>query len=145
MKISQAARIILGLLTLWVLIYPFIFGVAWILFIIFVSAPQNQTSTAAYTIPFFLLPFFVLFFASVFIQVGLQAFYLVHLIVNKAGNDVVKAILGVGIFLFTYLALPIYYFVYLLPDQPPSWALASTMDKPSATRPPDTQPLPPAS
>jgi hypothetical protein len=46
-----------------------------------------------------------------------------HIIKNKNGLDVLRIILGIGCFYLPYLALPVYYFNYIWPDNYPDWAL----------------------
>jgi hypothetical protein len=61
---------------------------------------------------------------SSFLQLGLTAFYLAHVILNKTGNDILRVVLGIFVFIFPYVAMPVYYFIYILPEYTPQWALA---------------------
>jgi hypothetical protein len=125
-KISMPIKIILGILTAWVVIYPIIFILAWIILSISLASQPNQYSSAPYWLGFLGFPIFLLIICSAFLQIGLKAFYLVHIIVNKSGGDVTRAILGVGLLFFSSVAMPVYYFIYILPETPPKWAQIST-------------------
>jgi hypothetical protein len=55
---------------------------------------------------------------------GLQVFYLIHVIKNNQALEVLRITLGVGSFYFPFIAMPAYYLIFIWPEQPPSWALA---------------------
>ncbi len=121
MKISKPLKIIIGLLTAWVVITPLLFFGAWIFFIFSVAATQNQPS--ANWVPLFIFPLIALVIITSILHVIMQAFYLVHIILNKAGTDVMRAILGVGMIFLAILAMPVYYFIYIFPENPPQWSV----------------------
>lgn len=126
MKISIPAKIILGILTTWIVISPFLLFGLWFFFIFsFAATAENQAQPSPNAFVAFFFPIFGLILLTGLIHIGLQIFYLVHIILNKAGNDVVRIILGVGLFIFSVIAMPIYYFVYILPENPPQWARIS--------------------
>ncbi|HPD40701.1 MAG TPA: hypothetical protein PLD43_03990, partial [Anaerolineae bacterium] len=75
--------------------------------------------------------FFLIFGISMFIAIGgslfrlvLQLFYLSHIILNRAGNDTARVLLGIGCVVLPLVALPFTYFLYVLPQRPPEWALS---------------------
>ncbi len=143
MQISKAAKIILGLLTAWVVITPFIYFVLWFIFIFSLAATPNQAQQNPNFVSLFFFPLLALIICTSFMHIGLQAYYLVHIILNKTGSDVARAIFGVGMILFALLAMPVYYFVYIFPDNPPAWALAVSSSQPSGmnqTGAPPTEP-----
>ena len=122
MKISKPVKIIIGLLTGWVLISPFLFMVSWFGFVFSMAIQANQNQPNAF--PLLFIPVFFLLFFSTFLTVGLVAFYLVHVLLNKTAGDVLRVVLGLGIVFFSFIGMPVYYFIYILPDNPPQWALA---------------------
>ena len=124
MRLSKLAKIIVGLLTAWEVILPVTFVIAWFLFIIAVSVSGDTIPDQA-QLPDYFLPIFLVLICSIFPLIGLRAFYLVHIILNKSGSATWRAILGVGLFLFPLLAIPAYYFIYILPENPPQWSLES--------------------
>ncbi len=52
------------------------------------------------------------------VQLGLQIFYVIHEIKNKALSDTYRIFFALGTFLLPYVAMPIYFFAYLWKDQP---------------------------
>jgi hypothetical protein len=123
---NNALKIIIGLLTAWVVIFPFLAFLAYFGFIfsLISQASQNPYYEPAFPPVFLLIMIFIM--CSGFLQVFLQGFYIVHDIVNKTGSDVLRAVLGLGIFFLPFIALPVYYFIYILPKTPPNWALTPT-------------------
>jgi hypothetical protein len=121
-----AVKIILGLLTAFFVIFPLVSIAVWFGFIFSIIEQSYQTYPYVNTtspFPIWLAPAFLLIFCSSFLQLGLQGFYIVHNIVNKTGSDVIRAVLGLGMFFLPYVALPVYYFIYILPKTTPKWAL----------------------
>jgi hypothetical protein len=53
-----------------------------------------------------------------FVQIALQVFYWSHIILNKTASDVGKILFGLGCFMFPWLTMPIYFFMYVLPEPP---------------------------
>jgi hypothetical protein len=70
----------------------------------------------------FMLFMLIMIFSS-FLQMATSGFYIAHIIKNKNGLDILRIILGIGSFYLPYLALPVYYFIYIWPDSYPDWAL----------------------
>ena len=129
MKLNKTWKIIIGLLTAGNIIAPF-------LYIAVVFAMMGDIFFFTMADPSMVLPdeevfnmmrpifyiFPVMMMASL-LQLGLYVFYLAHVIMNKDGTDLLRILLGVGTFLLPYIAMPFYYFVYILPETPPDWAL----------------------
>jgi len=89
-----------------------------------IGAVEYQAAPEDLVFPAVFLPFFLLILCSSFLQFGLSAFYLTHVILNKTGNDIIRVVLGISVFTFPYIAMPVYYFLYIWPENPPKWALA---------------------
>lgn len=144
MRISKPIKILLGLLTAFLAIGPFIGMIAWFSFMFMaIDAVEYQAAPEAVVIPAVFLPFFLFIICTSFLQIGLTAFYLTHVILNKTGNDVIRVLLGLSVFFFPYLAMPVYYFIYVLPNNPPRWALAVNSGQMVASEPPETDPTHP--
>ena len=124
MKVNQGIKILVGLATIWFTIYPVLMLALWLVQI------SNMVTGATSRDDFFSM--FELFNAifvplgilTFIVQIGLYIFYVIHLVKNKAAAETVRIILGVGMALLPTIAMPAYYFIYVL-DQPPAWALAS--------------------
>ncbi len=124
MTLGKPARILIGLLTAWVMLYPLLFFAVWLI-MFFGIAVIGESPRSEF--PVFMIPFFAIFpvhCLTIFLQLGLSAFYLVHVIKNKMASDTIRIVLGVGAFLLPFVAMPIYYFLYIWPDKPPDWALS---------------------
>ena len=137
MNLSTTAKILVGLVTAIVTLLP----VAFIALMIGVSS--GGPFAASFAESFFDIGFE--YFNALFVAVcvlnlliyALVAFYMVHIIKNDEGSQVVRILLAIGLFMFPYLAMPVYYFVYVLPESPPGWALAP---KPDSTQSLSSQP-----
>lgn len=130
MKISLPGKIIIGILTAWVVLTPLLFFGLWFFFIFAIAASSGPTSQNPNVVPLFISPILFLVICTSFLHIGLQAFYIVHIVLNKTGSEVIRAVLGVGMIFLAFLAMPVYYFIYVLPANPPAWAL--TRNSPQA-------------
>ncbi len=89
----------------------------------------NASSTE---FPIFMLPFFAIFplhLLTILLQFVLMAFYLIHVIKNSKAADTVKIILGIGCFFMPFIAMPVYYYIYIWLEAPPAWALQVQEEK----------------
>lgn len=130
MKLNKTWKIVVGIASLWVVLYPFLMvGFMFIVFIPTVMAMEGAGPDVPPT-PFIagFMFFWFLIMCSSFLQMGISVFYLVHIIKNKTGSDLLRILSGVGAFFMPYFALPFYYFVFIWPDETPEWAL----EKPTA-------------
>jgi hypothetical protein len=132
MKIGKLGKIILGILTTWAVIAPFLLFALWFFFIISMAvSSDNQAQPSPISFLSIFFPFLLLVLFTGLVHVGLQIFYIVHAVLNKTGSDVVRSILAVGMFLFPIVAMPVYYLVYIMPGIPPQWALSSNVSSTS--------------
>jgi len=127
MKLTKTWKIVIGLASLWVICYPFIFVMFMFAMIgsaAFLSA-SNGGENPSSMIPFlsFFFVTFPLIFASSFLQLGLSGFYLAHVIKNTQASDVLRIMFGIGVFYMPVIMMPLYYFIYIWPDSPPEWAV----------------------
>jgi hypothetical protein len=144
MRISKPIKILLGFLTAWVVIAPFVGIVVWFSFMFMaIGAVEYQAAPEDLVFPAIFLSFFLLILCTSFLQFGLTAFYLAHVILNKTGNDVMRVVLGIFVFFFPYIAMPVYYFIYILPDNPPKWALTSNTRQMVESESSSTNPIQP--
>jgi hypothetical protein len=124
MQISKPLKILVGIGTLWYLIFPFIYiGLIFIVMFGITGLAANVDESAA---PLLMLPFFLifpLFFLTILVYMALMVFYIIHLVKNKEGSETARILLGLGFFFLTSIAMAVYYFIYVWPDTPPTWAL----------------------
>ncbi|KAA3642365.1 MAG: hypothetical protein DWQ07_25360 [Chloroflexi bacterium] len=135
MKLSKTWKYIIGLATAWIVIFPFTFVFLYFAmmfsFIFTAGAEPEQTTFGFAGVWIFLIfmIFFVLQFFTAFLQMALSGFYLYHAIRNQAGSEILRTILAMGSFYMPFIGMPIYYFAYMWPDEIPSWARSSQVDK----------------
>lgn len=123
MNISKPFKILIGLATLWFAMYPFLFfGVMMVSMGIFPIFARNSDSPDIIFSLFGLI--FPLHLCTIFIGLGLMVFYLVHVIKNIKADETLRILLGVGNYLLPFIAMPIYYYLYVWLDNPPAWAAA---------------------
>lgn len=123
MKLTKWLKVLIGVLTAWVTISPLLLFGIWISMLPFMAMSSHRGGGPR---PLFFMAFGVFMFVAVlsaFVRWGMSVFYLTHVILNREGNDVARVLLGVGAFALPFLALPVYFFVYIWPTVPPDWAL----------------------
>lgn len=133
MTITKPYRILIGLATIWYTLYPLLFMAVWFLmffgmgFMPLIASRGDIPNPEA--IPFFGFPFFAIFplhFCTIFIGFGLMVFYLIHVIKNTKADETVRVILGVGNFILPFIAMPVYFYLYIWMENPPAWAAVKT-------------------
>ncbi len=124
MKLSKLWKIIIGILTALFTFLPILFiilGMSLMFSTISIAENSRSDPTAGMIIFFFLIIFAQ--FTWVFLRLGLISFYQVHTILNDKGSKIYRILLSVGNFIFPFISLPIYYFIFIFPDELPNWAL----------------------
>jgi hypothetical protein len=128
MILSKPVKILLGIGTAWLTVFPAFFVAAWMLMSIGMMAIpfllRDRFSPAALLlliIPFVLI--FVLEFATIALQMFMLVFYLIHIIKNTVAPESLRIIFGVGNFFMPFISMPIYYYLFIWLDRPPDWAL----------------------
>lgn len=125
MKLNKTWKIVVGIVSLWVVLYPFVMvGFMFVAFIPMMMSLEGSGSNFPPT-PFFtgFMIFWLFMMCSSFLQMATSVFYIVHIIKNKTGMDILRILSAIGAFFMPYIALPFYYFVYIWPDETPDWAL----------------------
>jgi hypothetical protein len=124
MRLSKPVKILVGLASVWIVIFPILFMALWVIgvFGIEMSARGSYNSAPSPLFGLCFLAIFPLQCLYIFLQIGTSAFYLVHVIKNDTAIEVVRVILGVGVFYMPFLAMPIYFLIYIWPDETPQWA-----------------------
>ncbi len=128
MTLNRTAKILVGLGTAIVVLFPFLFMALFFIPMFAMPMMAGRSEPDPAFVGIFFSAFFLIFplmFLFVFLQLGMMVFYIVHVIKNNTGSDLLRILLGVGLYIMPYLAMPFYYFVYILPETPPDWALAA--------------------
>jgi hypothetical protein len=69
---------------------------------------------------------------------ALVVFYLSHIITNQSAPGIVRVGFAVSILIIPFVAMTAYWFLYVLPEKPPTWALKASKPFPDTTRLPTT-------
>ncbi|MCI0477826.1 MAG: hypothetical protein L0Y55_16415 [Anaerolineales bacterium] len=141
MKLTRNQKYVVGASTLWMLAYPLLFVVMWFAMVasMFVAInARNEPPFAFFGLFMCIMPFH---FLTIGISLALMAFYWAHIIKNVTTSDTLRIIFGIGIFMFGYIAMPIYFYFFVWRDETPAWARPSA---PPSAAPPNVIP-PPAS
>lgn len=115
MQLSKPVKVLVGVGTAWVLLYPFLFSVAIVstLFGIITAS----VSWGSFSIAFFaLVPLHLL---TIILWPVLTGFYLVYITRNNTRIEVSRIILGLGLFFFPFVVMPLCYYLYIWRAQPP--------------------------
>ncbi|MBN1922364.1 MAG: hypothetical protein JW892_14040 [Anaerolineae bacterium] len=138
MKLSKLLKVLVGVLTAWVVIGPLLLGGLWLfMFPLMMLSSQNYGEPG----PFFFMFFGIFMFTvmlTAFMRWGVSIFYLTHVILNREGNDAARVLLGVGTFFLPVIAMPFYFFLYIWPEQPPAWALRKAQSEAPLEAPSET-------
>ena len=67
------------------------------------------------------------------LRLALLVFYIWHIITNQAAPDIVRVGFAVGLLVIPLVAMTAYWFIYVLPNKPPIWALKAFKPTPGTT------------
>ena len=125
MNVSRPVKTLVGFLTAFAVLFPFVIAPVLMMFVMFNSGfpffdPQSMTGLRDFQKTMFpmMMVFYPLMMCFSLVQLGLQIFYIIHEIKNKVLNDTYRILFAIGTFLLPYVAMPIYFFAYLWKDQP---------------------------
>jgi hypothetical protein len=130
MTLSKPFRILIGIATLWYALYLLFTIVSIVLFFGYVLLALLTGGDAVLNLGTlfrqilsleFMLPIHV---CSLSLEVVLLIFYLVHTFKNTKASDSMRIVLGLGHLFLPFVAMPIYYYLYILRERPPEWAAA---------------------
>lgn len=123
MKTSKPTKIIIGILTFFVVAFPFLIMPAFMMYFMYnfnfpFFDPQSIPNPSEFEKTF--MPMMFVFYPTMmcfsFVQLGLQIFYMIHVIKNKVLIDTFRILFAIGTFLLPYVAMPIYFIAYLWND-----------------------------
>jgi len=124
MKLNKTAKILVGLGTAWITLYPLLFFAAWLMMMLGIGLAG--ASGRGDPPPFFVIPFIAIMplqCLTILLLFGMITFYVAHAVKNTVASEAVRIILAVGTFFIPFIAMPVYYYLYIWQDTPPSWAL----------------------
>ena len=124
MNVSKPVKILVGFLTAFAVFFPFVIAPLFMMVFMFSSGfpffdPQSMTNPSDFYQTMFpmMMVFYPLMMCFSLVHLGLQIFYVIHEIKNKALNDNYRILFAIGTFMLPYVAMPIYFFAYLWKDQ----------------------------
>jgi hypothetical protein len=124
MKLNSQVKILIGLATAGYALFPVLLIPLWLIAVLFaglgVNSYQNEPPPIFFFFFFGMFPLIILVNMLHFILIP---FYLVHVIKNRPGREMYRILLGIGLFFLPWLAMPLYFLLYVWPDRPPKWAL----------------------
>ena len=130
MTVSKPVKYLLGFATFWYTIYLLLTIIVILLFFGYMVVALMQGGEAVSDLQPLLrralsleamLPIHL---CSLVLELGLLIFYLVHTIKNTAASDAMRIALGLGHLFLPFVAMPIYYYLYIWREKPPEWAAA---------------------
>jgi hypothetical protein len=113
MTISKPVRILVGITTFWYAFYLLLilFGFVFVSNLTGGESGTNLRALFTLGLPLeIILPFHL---CSLFLEVGLLIFYLIHTIKNTKASDAMRIVLGLGHLFLPFVAMPIYYYLYI--------------------------------
>lgn len=128
MTLSKPVRILVGIATFWYALYLLLTIVSMLIFfgyVLLALLAGGETISTLGTLfrqilsREFMLPIHV---CNPLLEVGLLIFYLVHTIKNTKASDSMRIVLGLGHLFLPFVAMPIYYYLYIWKENPPEWA-----------------------
>lgn len=130
MTLGKPVKILIGIATFWYALYLLLTFIGIVLFFgyVFVSLMAGGESMAS--LPRLLREILSLEFmlpihlCSLILEIGLLIFYLIHTIKNTKASDAMRIALGLGHLFLPFVAMPIYYYLYIWRETPPEWAAA---------------------
>lgn len=130
MTFGKPVRILVGIATFWYTLYLLLTILGIVLFFGYVLLSLMAGGESVANLPRlfreilsleFMLPVHL---CSLLLEVGLLIFYLIHTIKNTKASDAMRIALGLGHLFLPFVAMPIYYYLYIWRQTPPEWATA---------------------
>jgi hypothetical protein len=129
--LSRPIKLIVGLLTAWPVLYIFLFFGFIAASMVWMSSGAGKGASHGAGPPVAFLVLFAAHFATILLMFGLIAFYIVFLFKTDRVPQDKKALWAAVIFLGNMVAMPVFFYLYVWPEQwPRTKAQAST--EPSA-------------
>ena len=117
MELSRRAKLFVGALTLWPILYIFLF-IAFTFGMIFYAGGADA-ATRAQEPPVAIMLVFALHFATILLIFGLIAFYIVYLFKTERVAQDKKALWAAVLFLGGMIAMPVFFYLYIWPEAGP--------------------------
>jgi hypothetical protein len=126
MSINKPTKIIIGLLTAFEILFPFLIMPGLLMLLMsgfFLPLFGAHASARLETLYRSMMPVIMVFYPTMMcfsvVQFGLQIFYIIHEIKNKALTDTFRILFVIGTFFLPHITMAIYYVAYLWRDNTP--------------------------
>ena len=111
---SKPLKIILGVVTMWPLIYILIFMTFWFYMVLGIASQAQERPSGA--IPSWFLAIFVMHGITMLVIFALLTIYIINVFTNDRVAKDKKALWAVVLFLGNAIAMPIYWYFYIWPS-----------------------------
>ena len=113
MRISKPVAIVIGLFTIWPIVYMLLFMAVFVVaaLTIFQQAQQQQPAPGPGFLPYIFIPHI----ATILLMFALMAFYILHVFKNGALKDDRRVLWAVVLFIGLPVSAPIYWWFYVWP------------------------------
>ena len=118
MTLTKPIKILIGILTLLIIVMPFIliplvWGFSMLTGLVLAAQPERVEVPLMVVVMFFAMPLFMLY---PFVQLALQVFYIIHEVKNKFLTDTPRILFILGSFFLPFIALPAYFIMHIWRD-----------------------------
>lgn len=115
MTLTKPIKILIGVFTLLIILVPFVilplmWGLSMLTGMLLAAQPEQVEIPLMVVVMFFAMPLFMLY---PFVQLALQAFYVIHEVKNKVLADTPRILFILGTYFMPFIALPLYYGMYI--------------------------------
>lgn len=129
MSLSKPVKILVGIATFWYSLYLLLTLLGILILLGYIIVALMMGGEAVLNIRMLLrqiLSFELMLpihLCSLFLELGLLVFYLIHTIKNSKASDPMRIALGLGHLFLPFVAMPVYYYLYIWGESPPEWAV----------------------
>jgi hypothetical protein len=119
---SKAKRVLLGIATIWPVVYLFLF-MSYIISMMALAGSHVGVGGGD-AAPFFLIGFagiFLLHLTTIFLSLGLMVYYIMHAVKSVHLDQTMRIVWVLLLCMMGMLAQPVYWYLYIWRDQLPRW------------------------
>ena len=122
---SRIPKILIGIGTAIFALFPILmmaFAIAFMFIPLFFLnlTESSEPNLAIFGVFFLIFPIMMLFG---FLQLGMMIFYIINIVKNKTGSDVILILIAICLYFLPFFGMPAYFLIYILPKEPPDWAM----------------------
>jgi hypothetical protein len=126
MVLSRSVKVAIGVLTAWPVLYIFLFFGFIAASMIWMSWLPKEGGAHSSGLPVAFLLLFAAHFATILLMFGLIAFYIIYLVKTDRVPQDKKVLWAAVLFLGNMLAMPVFFYLYVWPEEWPRRRLANS-------------------